>query len=247
VGFVGDGDLGYRAQAFAFASGARLTLDPTYCANQLPLLRPDDPRVIARRPDTDMVMGRYETSRFSAVMRISAETLDVSPAYRAVETALRSASFSAKIDWTMASRRRDVLHATLYARFETAMPPSEFGSRLRQAAGFGPVAVRIGGPWIGASFNRGRIYLPLYPERRDGEDAFALLQRRLGGRETRFYTIGLFNLLDDLDAGQTAELGTLISAWRDATLVETAMTELALIETRDDLVLDGRVVDAVRL
>lgn len=246
MGFVGDDDLGYRAQAFAFARGARLTLDPTYCANQLPLLRPNDPRVIAQRPGIDTVMGRHEASRVSAVVRVAAETLDASPAYREVEAALRAASFTAKIDWTMAARRRDVLHATLYACFETAMPHSEFGTCLRRAAGFGAVAVRIGGPWIGASFNRGRIYLPLYPERRDGEDAFALLQRRLGGRETRFYTIGLFNLVDDLDAVETAELGRLIATWQATPLAEIRVEELALIETRDDLLLDGRIVDRVR-
>jgi len=246
VDFVGDGDLGYRAQGFAFVPGARLTLDPTYCANQLPLLRPDDPRVIVRRPDTDMVMGRYETRRVSAVLHVAAEALEASPAYRAAEAALLAA-FPGKIDWAMAARRRGVLHATLRARLETAMPTAEFGACLRRAEGFGPVAVRIGGPWVGAAFNRGRIYLPLYPERRAGEDAFARLQRRLGGRETRFYTIGLFNLIDDLDSDETAELGRIVADFAGPPIAEILMTDLALIETRDDLVLDGGVVDTVRL
>lgn len=244
--FVGDAHLGYREQRFRFEPGARLVLDEAYRANQLPLFRPDHPGVIARRPGSDAVMGRYEASRMSAVVRLASEVLEESAAYRDLVARLRASPVGAKVDWAMAERRRDVLHATLRSDLERDRL-SEAKRRLTSASGFGPVAVAIGGLWVGTAFNRGRLYLPLYPERRGDDDAFGLLQRRLGGRETRFYSIGLFNLVDDLDEVETAALGTVVEAGAGTRIAETTFEELALLETHDDLVLDGRAIETVRL
>lgn len=191
-------------------------------------------------------MGRYEASRISAVVRLPSEVLEASPAYRDLVARLRASSVGAKVDWTMAERRRDVLHATLCSGLERD-GLSEAKCRLEAVAGFGPVAVAIGGLWAGTAFNRGRLCLPLYPERRGDDDAFQQLQRRLGGRETRFYSIGLFNLVDDLDEVETAALGRVVEAGAGTRIAEAAFEELALLETHDDLVLDGRVIDIVRL
>ena len=221
-------------------------MDEAYRANQLPLLRPDHPGVIARRPGSDAVMGRYEASRISAVVQLPSAVLEASPAYRDLVTRLRTSPVGAKVDWAMAERRRDVLHATLRSGLERD-GLSEAKCRLLSAAGFGSVGVAIGGLWAGTAFNRGRLYLPLYPERRGDDDAFGLLQRRLGGRETRFYSIGLSNLADDLDEAETTALGRVIEAGAGTRIAETTFEELALLETHDDLVLDGRVIDTVRL
>ena len=191
-------------------------------------------------------MGRYEAGRISAVVRLASEVLEESAAYRDLVARLRASPVGAKVDWAMAERRRDVLHATLRSGLERD-GLFEARCRLEAAAGSGPVAVTIGGLWAGTAFNRGRLYLPLYPERRGGDAALGLLQRRLGGRETRFYSIGLFNLVDDLDEAETAALGRVIEASAGTRIAETAFEELALLETHDDLVLDGRVTDTVRL
>lgn len=191
-------------------------------------------------------MGRYEASRISAVVRLPSAVLEGSAVYRDLVTRLRTSPVGAKVDWVMAERRRDVLHATLISGLERD-GLSEAKRRLASVAGSGPVAVAIGGLWVGTAFNRGRLYLPLYPERRGDDDAFQLLQRRLGGRETRFYSIGLFNLLDDLDEAETAALGKVVAAGEGTMITETTFEELALLETHDDLVLDGRTIDTARL
>ncbi len=191
-------------------------------------------------------MGRYEASRISAVAWLPPAVLEASAGFRGLVARLQASPVGAKVDWSMAERRRDVLHATLCAGLERD-GPVEARRRLAAAAGFGPVAVAIGGLWVGSAFNRGRLYLPLYPERRGDDDALRLLQHRLGGRETRFYSIGVFNLMDDLDEGETASLATVVEEGAGTVIAETTFEELMLLETHDDLVLDGRMIDTVRL
>lgn len=180
------------------------------------------------------------------VVRLPPAVLEESAGFRDLVARLRASFVGAKVDWTMAGRRRDVLHATLCAGLEQ-VGPAVAKRRLAGATGFGPVAAAVGNLWVGTAFNRGRLYLPLYPERRDNGDAFAALQRRLGGRETRFYAIGLFNLLDDLDEAETADLGRVVEAGAGTLIAETTFEELTLLETNDDLVLSGRAIDTVRL
>lgn len=178
--------------------------------------------------------------------RLPPEVLEESAGFRDLVARLRTSPVGAKVDWAMAGRRRGVLHATLSAGLEQEGPAAA-KRRLAAVAGFGPVTVAIGSLWVGTAFNRGRLYLPLYPERRGDGDAFAALQRRLGRRETRFYTIGLFNLLDDLDEAETAALGAVVEAGAGTLVAETTFEELTLLETNDDLVLSGRTIDTVRL
>ncbi len=245
--FVGDDDLGYLRQRARFEPGARLVLDEAYRSNQLPLLNPDHPRVIALPPGTDTVIGRHERLRFAIVAWIRPDVLGESAVYRDLVTALRDSPVAAKIDWRMAERRRDLLHATLWSRLELTMDLDEARRRLALAHGTGPIDVAIGSFWMGSAFNRGRIYLPLYPERREEGDALALLQRRLGGRETGVYAVGLFNLTDDLDEAETTALAQVIGDAEGRIVAETTIREIALIETHDDLVLSGHTVDAVAL
>lgn len=245
--FVGDDDLGYMRQRAVFGPGSRLVLDEAYRSNQLPLLNPDHPRVIARPPGTETVLGRHAGRRLAVVAWIAPRTLEESVAYRDLVGTLRDSPVAAKIDWRMAEFRRDLLHATLWSRLELTMDVDEARQRLSLARGSGSIEIVIGGFWMGSAFNRGRIYLPLYPERRQEGDALALLQRRLGGRETGVYAVGLFNLVDDLDEAETAALAQVIGAAEGRIVAETTIREIALIETHDDLALSGRTVDVAAL
>ena len=245
--FVPAEGLDYHKNRYPFAAGDALTLDVAYRANQLPLLRPDDPRVIARLAGSDAHMGRYAASRFSVAALFDWELFDESAAFRQMVRALRDSAISGKIDWAMFERRRKLLHATICARVERSMSPDEAVNRLDALQAIGPFAVRVTGLWVGNQFNRGRFYLPLYPELRGNDNTIHAVQRRFGAPITNFYAIGLINIVADLDVEETTALERLVRAFGDRTLSETVVTQMSLIQTNDDLVLSGRVLHSVAL
>jgi hypothetical protein len=234
TGFVQPEALDYAKNCFRFETGAPLTLDVAYLANQLPLLR-DEPS------------ARYEPSRRSVVTFFPPTLFDESEAYRDMMAALRASVLAPKIDWAMFGRRRELLHATICGRVEQRMSGNEAMARFDALRGTGPFRVRVTGLWVGREFNRGRFYFPLYPEVRYGENAIQTLQRAFGLPTTNFYAIGAINLTADLDAAETAALGEIVRHFGDATLFETTITELALTDTNDDLLLSGKVVRRMKL
>jgi hypothetical protein len=108
----------------------------------------------------------------------------------------------------------------------------------------GPFALRVGGPLIGDR-NRGRIYLACYPERvgGDGADPLAVIQDAAGRPRTGLYLVGLYNLTDHLDPGETAGLAEVLARFADEVLAEVSVDRLWLIETNDDLALGARVTE----
>ena len=133
-----------------------------------------------------------------------------------IEAELRAQPFADKIAWDIVPRRRGKLHATLCGA------PVVLDEAARQAlAGIGPIGVELRGLFSG-TVNHGRLYLRVYPEKRDGENPLAHVQRLLGRRETGLYLVGLHNLVDDLDAREAAAL-----AASDRTLVGAADPALA--------------------
>jgi len=232
--FVQSDALDYAKNRFRFDPGATLTLDAAYLANQLPLLR-DEPS------------ARYEPSRRSVVIFISPSMFDESEACRDMMAAMRASIVAHKIDWSMFRRRHDLLHATICGRIEQRMSGDEAITRFDALRGMKPFRVRMTGVWVSREFNRGRFYLPLYPEVRDGENAIHAIQRAFGSPTTNFYAIGAINLTADLDANETAALGEIVRRFGDTTLFETTINELALADTNDDLLLSGKVVRRVEL
>jgi hypothetical protein len=107
--------------------------------------------------------------------------------------------------------------------------------------------VRVTGLWVGSQFNRGRFYLPLYPESRGGENSIHAVQRCFGIPITNFYAVGLTNIVADLDVEETTALERFVRAFGDRTLFETVVTQLSLVQTNDDLVLSRRVLHSVAL
>jgi hypothetical protein len=232
--FVQSDTLDYARNRFRFDPGATLTLDAAYLANQLPLLR-DEPS------------ARYEPSRRSVVIFVPASLFDESEPYRDMMAALRTSMVAPKIDWAMFERRRGLLHATICGRVEQRMTNEESIARFDALRGVGPFRVRVTGLWVSREFNRGRCYIPLYPEARDGENAIHAIQRAFGSPTTNFYAIGAINLIADLEAAETTALGDIVRCFGDAVLFETTITQLALTETNDDLLLSGRAVRRVQL
>ncbi|MBF9195472.1 hypothetical protein [Microvirga terrestris] len=243
--FCQDSELGYERSRTRFISGERLILDETYRLAHLPLVAPDHPRVIRMRDGSSYVMGRHERV-FSLVLPISGDLLHRSPAYRALNEALRVAPFAPKIAWDLLDRRKDKLHATICGSLSSGEPPVIDRMQRQELAGVGPIHVELRGLFSG-SVNRGRLYLRAYPESRKGENVFRHIQRALSCRETDLYVVGVYNLTDDLDAEETAALASLIERWWDRTILQVTVDHLWLMGACDDLVLDSIVAETVSL
>jgi hypothetical protein len=243
--FCQDSELGYERSRTRFTSGEGLILDETYRLAHLPLLAPDHPRVIRTREGSSYVMGRHDRV-FSLVLPISGDLLHRSPAYGALNEALKASPFAHKITWDLLDRRKDKLHATICGSLASGEPPVIDRMQRQQLAGIGPIHVELRGLFSG-NVNRGRLYLRAYPESRNGENVFRHIQRALGCRETDLYVIGLYNLTDDLDADETAALASLIDCWWDRTILQFTVDQLWLMGACDDLVLDSAIVETVSL
>jgi hypothetical protein len=139
----------------------------------------------------------------------------------------------------MGERRRLRLHATLAGVPETDLDRcvAVVQDLLDQ---IGPISVCLKGPFLGTR-NTGRIYFPVYPQKVGGEDAFALVLKRLGVSPAKLYLVGYYHLREELDPPETSELAGLIDQWRDRVVVRTTIPFLELYATNDDLALSARV------
>ena len=243
--FCHDAELGYERSRTRFASGEGLVLDDTYRLAHLPLVAPDHPRVIRTREGSSYVMGRHERV-FSLVLPIPSDGLLQSPAYSALDAAMRASPFAHKIAWDLLGRRKDKLHATICGSLSTGEPPVLSPMQRQELVRIGPVHVALRGLFSG-NVNRGRLYLRAYPESREGENVFRLIQRSLGCRETDLYVVGLYNLTDDLDAHEAAALASLIESWWNRTILQFTADHLWLMGACDDLVLDSTIAETVAL
>lgn len=233
MSFCTDDDLGYRRSRTVFEAGAGLKLDESYRLAHLPLVAPGHPAVIATRAGSHYTMGRHPRV-VSLVLPIPAEALERSPAYRELDAELRAAPFAAKIAWDLLPRRRARLHAMI-----CGAPAEEIGGAV--LAGIAPFEVELRGLFSG-NVNVGRLYLKLYPENVVGK-----LQRALGRRETDLHVVGLWNLIDDLDAREAAALSALIDKWWDRDLLRFRADTLWLLGARDDLVLESDIAEVISL
>ena len=241
----GDDELGYRRSRTRFAPGAGLVLDEAYRLAHLPLVAPAHPRAIATKEGTFYDRGRHPEV-FSLVIPIPGEVLEAAPAWRELDGALRAAPFARKLAWDILPRRRDRLHATLCGSLAIGEAPTIDADARRALAELGPVTVELRGLFSG-NVNLGRLYLRLYPERRDGQNVLRRIQRLLGRRETDLYLVGLHNLVDDLDPIEAAAFADLVESWWERPLLRLEIERLHLLGACDDLVLDSRVVDEVAL
>lgn len=240
---IGDEDLAYLRSRTAFTAGVGMALDESYRLAHLPLIDPAHPKAIARKDGT-----HYENGRHPPIYSLVVPALDLpeAPAYRQLEQELRQARFAGKIAWDLVAERRPKLHATVCGSLSTGTPPAIDPAARKALARIGPVTMELRGLFSG-NVNRGRLYLRLYPERRDGENALHLIQRALGRPSSDLYVVGIWNLSEDLDATEAAALAGLIERWWDRPILRFAADELWLMGAKDDLVLDSEVVETLSL
>jgi hypothetical protein len=144
-------------------------------------------------------------------------------------------------------RRSKKLHATIAGSLgEGEAAPVLSADMLAALADLGPFRVRIQGLFSG-NINTGRLYLKVYPEWRNGANIIHSAQRILGRPTTDLYLVGLYNLKDHLTATETAALARIIEQWWTRPLLEMDVTELWLLSSRDDLVLDSRIEQRISL
>jgi hypothetical protein len=242
-----DDELGYLRSRTPFAAGDRLILDEPYRLAHLPLVAPDHPGVIASREGTHYDRGHHPAV-FSLVMPVSWQSLSASPAFQELEKNLKTSAFASKICWPLMERRKDRLHATVSGSLAVGgnEPPAFTPAQQRELAALGPIAVELRGLFSG-NVNKGRLYLRVYPERRNGKNLFREMQRILGRMQTDLYLVGLYNLIDDLDLAETAALAALIEKWWDRPILRFDVPLLWLLWATDDLVLNGGVCGEVAL
>jgi len=241
-----DPELGYERSRTRFEPGIGLALDESYRLAHLPLVAPHHPRVIPSRDGAFYSMGRHPQV-FSLVLPIPSEALLQSQAYQELEAKLQAAPFSSKIAWDLLARRRTKLHATVCGSLAIGgEPPLIAADRLRELAGLGPIRVELRGLFSG-NVNVGRLYLKVYPERRDGANLLQRVQQVLGRRQTDLYVVGVWNLTDDLDPAEADALRALIEEWWDRPILRFQASDFWLLGAMDDLVLDGAVAQVVGL
>jgi hypothetical protein len=243
----GDDELDYLASRTQFGQGQGLLLDESYRLAHLPLVAPDHPRVIPRREGRPYEKGRRHERVFSLVLPIADELLRRSTAYLALEAELRASPIAPKIAWNIVERRRHKLHATICSTLATGeTPPVLDGAQRAGLRRLGPVDVELRGLFSG-NVNQGRLYLRAYPEKRDGLNMFHRIQQVMGRRVTGLYVVGLYNLIDDLDASECSILAELLARWWERPIVRFQVEALCLLGATDDLVLDPEMAEMVPL
>ena len=235
--FCEDDELGYRRSLTDFTTP--LTLDESYRLAHLPLVAPGHPGIIARREGKFYEMGRHPAV-YSLVLPVEDGALRASPAFVALEAELKAAPFAGKIAWDILQRRQDRLHATVCGSLSLAEPPvinAETREALRKIE---PFTVELRGLFSG-NVNRGRLYLPVYPEKRAGRNTLQEVQAAFSRAPGDLWLVGLYNLTDDLDAAETAALADIVARWWNRPLLSLTVTELQVMGASDDLVLDAHV------
>ena len=234
----GDHELAYLSSRTSFEQGQGLALDESYRLAHLPLVAPDHPRVIAFRDGRHYRRGRHEP--------IYSQLLRRSEAYAALEAELEASMLAPKIAWDIVERRRHKLHATICGSLSAGEPPSLDKHQRDALRALGPIPVELRGLFSG-NVNCGRLYLRVYPEKRDGMNMFRRIQQVMGRRETLLYVVGVYNLVDDLDAAEAAVLADLIARWWDRPLLRVQLDALWLLGATDDLVLGPSTVETIPL
>jgi hypothetical protein len=243
--FCPDEELGYHRTRTRFAPGEKLLLDVAYRLAHLPLIAPDHPDVIRSRSAATYHMGRHERV-FSLVLPVPPDALEEAAAYQELERELRRSPFGHKIAWDLLAKRRQRLHATICGSLSKDVPyrvSDDERAALRQ---LGPLRVELRGLFSG-NINVGRLYLRVYPECRNGMNLLRRIQRSLGRRETDLYLVGLFNLVDHLEAGEAEALRDLIQRWWDRPILTLDVNRLWQLGSSDDLVLDSFVEEVIPL
>lgn len=239
VTYCDDGMMAYRSARRIVQPNEGIVFDEAYRLAHLPLVNPAHPAVISAVDGRDYRNGTYAKTRHALVMPISVKAFLRSDQVQALELAMKSASFAPKIAWDLCERRQSLLHATLAGGIQEA-DLDRIVTRVQELLDrTGPISVCLKGPFLGTK-NTGRIYFPVYPQKIEDDDAFALVQKRIGLPPTKLHLIGYYHMREELDPKETSELAELIDRWRDRIVVETTISFLEIFAVNDDLALSAR-------
>lgn len=240
--FAVDAEMPYAAARTRFSAGEGLRLDEPYRRAHLPLVAPGHPDVIAE--GGGYRMGVHAPGS-SLVLPIDAGALAESPAYRDLEAALKVSPFAAKIAWDLLPKRAARLHATIAGSLDVV--EGRLPEPQREALSKIPaIPYELRGLFSG-NRNLGRLYLAVYPAMRQGEPAFAAVQRALGRVPNAMILMGQFNLVDHLDAGEAVALASLLETYRDTVFLTATARDVCVLRSADDLVLDAAYTDRLSL
>jgi hypothetical protein len=246
IDYCTDVDLNYIHSHYVFSSGQPLTFDHAYRLAHLPLIAPKHPAAIHQLGGQDYNSGRYEKARYSLVVPIPSKALLSSPVFQAFERELRAARFAQKVAWALCDQRASKLHATIINGLAADRIEACAAAVARAVRKLGRLSLRLGGPFAGNK-NLGRLYFPVYPQRVNGDDAFGLIQDAAGAARTRFYSVGYYNLVEELDVAETDALAKLIHYWNSRIIAEVPVPSFVVHATNDDLALSGRPVITIAL
>ena len=223
--------------------GAGLQLDPPYRYAHLPLVAPTHPDVIPHWPERGYVSGRHPNVR-SLVLPIDWEQLSESPAFQILLEEMRNGPLADLIPWPTFVARKSRVHATLCGNLPTdARLSPDMRAKL---ARIGPIRIELRGLFSG-NLNTGRLYLRVYPEEQGGDNLLHLVQDIVGRPRSSLYLVGAFNLTDHLAPSQADWLINVLRVWWESPILSIELPALALLDARDDLVLDGEFVEWVPL
>jgi hypothetical protein len=244
--FCTDSELGCDRSRSIFNQGEAFRLDDAYRLAHLPLANPSHPDVIAHAPGKSYAMGLHPRVH-SLVLPVSSADLAGSAVFRQLEDEIRASILAPKIAWDIVKLRQDKLHATIAGSLGAGeacpvLPPDALAGLAR----LGPLRVQLRGLFSG-NVNKGRLYLKAYPEKRDGQSVFHLIQKLLGRPATDLFVVGLYNLIDHLEPEEATVLAQIIERWWQVDFLEIMVRELWLLSSLDDLVLDSRIENHISL
>jgi hypothetical protein len=231
--------MAYQSARKVFRPDERVVFDDGYRLAHLPLVNAAHPAVIKEIGGRDYRNGTYDKARYALVMPISDDVFRGFGLIQSIELAMKSSAFAPKIAWELCEIRKSKLHATLASGLLESDLDRCAAALQDLLDQIGSISVCLKGPFVG-SRNTGRIYFPVYPQNIDGEDAFALVQKKIGVAPTKLYLVGYYHMRDELDPSETRELAALLDQWRDRIVVRTTIPFLELHATNDDLALSAR-------
>jgi len=243
--FCDDSDLAYEKCETEFKAGKGLVFDEAYRLAHLPLVAPEHPLVLPSKKGSNYNNGTHEVV-YSIAIPIPSEELFVADNFRKLQKDISASSFAAKFSWDSFHQRANKLHATVCGGLSRGNAPVFDENVYQKLNTIGPMSVSVRGLFSG-NVNIGRLYLKLYPERRDGKNLCHEIQTIFESRKTDLYVVGLFNLVDELNAVETIELKQLLEKWRDVEIIRLQVDSVWLLWSRDDLVLDGGIGKSISL
>lgn len=243
--FCDDSQLSYDQFQTKFTDGQGLSFDDAYRLAHLPLVAPDHPLVIAKKPGSSYNRGVHDLV-YSIAIPIDTDELLSSKAFIKLYTELNTANFSHKLSWENFAQRKNKLHATICSAISTKQAPKIEQRVYQQLRAIGPVSIRVRGLFSG-NVNIGRLYLKVYPELRDGTNMCHEIQTIFNSPATDLYVVGLFNFVEELNSSEAQELSDILVLWRDVDIILSRFENLWLLKSRDDLVLDGGIEQLISM